>query len=98
MRLWVGKSILKREFGGRLPAEAEEVLQRAIKPLLLLAIKGAELPARTQLLKAYATSRHGPRRIVLLFVVEQDDLFLLFYRPKGDKVGDNVSVKNPAFK
>ena len=50
MRLWVRKSILKREFGGPLPAEAEEVLQKAIKPPLLLAIKGTELPARTQLL------------------------------------------------
>ncbi|MSU61408.1 MAG: hypothetical protein EXS31_03270 [Pedosphaera sp.] len=50
------------------------------------------------MLKAYATSRQGPRRIVLLFVIERDDLFLLFYRPKGDKIGDNVSIKNPAFK
>ncbi len=98
MRLWIGRSILKREFGGRLPTEAQEVLRRAIKPALLLAIKGAGLPARTQLLKAYATSRQGPRRIVLLFVVEQGDLFLLFYRPKVDKVGDNVSIKNPEFK
>lgn len=31
-------------------------------------------------------------------MVEQDDLFLLFYRPKGDKVGDNVTIKNPVFK
>jgi hypothetical protein len=25
-------------------------------------------------------------------------LFLLFYRPKGDNIGENVSIKNPAFK
>ena len=86
MRLWVGKSILKREFGGRLPAEAEEVLQRAIKTPLLLAIKGTELPARTLLLKAYATSRQGPRRIVLLFVVEQDDLGLRSVRRLKDAI------------
>lgn len=98
MRLFVGTSILKREFGGELPAVAREVLQRAIKPALLVAIKGAGLPAKTQLLKAYATSPQGPRRIVLLLLVEHDDLFLLFYRPKGDKVGDNISIKNPAFK
>ena len=98
MRLFVCRSILKREFGGGLPAEALEVLRRAIKPALLLAIKGSGLPARTQLLKAYATSRHGARRIVLLLLVEHDDLFLLFYRPKGDKVGDNISIKSSAFK
>ena len=98
MRLFVGTSILKREFGGSLPAEAQDVLQRAIKPALLLAIKGAGLPPKTRLLKAFATSRQGPRRIVLLLLVEHDDLFLLFYRPKGDKVGDNISIKNPAFK
>jgi hypothetical protein len=98
MRLFVSRSILKREFDGRLPAEALDVLRRAIKPALLLAIKGLGLPARTQLLKAYATSRHGPRRIVLLLLVEHDDLFLLFYRPKGDKVGDNISIKSSAFK
>ena len=98
MRLIVGKSILKREFGGGLPAEAVEVLRRAIKPPLLLTIKGAGLPAKTHLLKAYATSRQGPRRIFLLLLIERDDLFLLFYRPKGDKVGDNISIKNPAFK
>ena len=98
MRLFASRSILKREFGGVLPAEALDVLRRAIKPALLLVIKGAGLPAKSQLLKAYATSRHGPRRIVLLLLVERDDLFLLFYRPKGDKVGDNISIKNPAFK
>lgn len=81
-----------------LPVEALDVLRRAIRPALLLAVKGAELPAKSQLLKAYATSRQGPRRIVLLLLVEHDDLFLLFYRPKGDRVGDNVSIKNPAFK
>ena len=98
MRLFVGTSILKREFRGELTDEANDVLRRAVKPALLLAIKGAGLPAGTRLLKAYATSRPGPRRIVLLLIVEQDDYFLLFYRPKGDKVGDNVSMKNPAFK
>jgi hypothetical protein len=98
MRLFVSRSILKREFDGGLPAEALDVLRRAIKPALLLAIKGSGLPARTQLLKAYATSRHGPRRIVLLLLIERDDLFLLFYRSKGDKVGDNISIKSSAFK
>ena len=33
-----------------------------------------------------------------ILVIEDEHLFLLFYRPKGDKIGDNISIKNPAFK
>ncbi|MBI2928239.1 MAG: hypothetical protein HYY24_21430 [Verrucomicrobia bacterium] len=98
MRCFIATSIRKREFGGELPAEALDVLRRALRPALLLAIKGEGLPVKSRLLKAYATSRSGPRRIVLLLLVEHDDLFLLFYRPKGDKIGDNISINNPAFK
>ncbi len=35
MRLFAGRSILKREFGGGLPVEALELLRQAIKPALL---------------------------------------------------------------
>jgi hypothetical protein len=31
-------------------------------------------------------------------VVEDGDMFLLFYRGKNDPVGRNVSVENPAFR
>jgi hypothetical protein len=50
------------------------------------------------LLKAYANSAHGPRRVVYLPAVEATDLFLLFYRDKNDAVGANVSPKNPVFR
>jgi hypothetical protein len=98
MRLFIGKSILKREFGGDLSAEDHGVFRRAVRPGLLLEIKGSGLPAKTKLLKGYATSRQGPRRIVCLLMVEKDDYFVLFFRRKGDPVGDNVSIRNPSFK
>ncbi len=56
------------------------------------------MPAGTKLLKGYATSAQGPRRLVCLLATASGELFLLFHRPKGDPVGDNGSVKNPAFK
>ncbi len=98
MRLFVGASILKREFGREIPAQDQIILQRATRSELLLEIKDSALPAKTKLLKGYATSVQGARRLVYLLLVEAGDLFLLFYRPKGDPIGDNVSIKNPAFK
>jgi hypothetical protein len=49
------------------------------------------------LLKAYATTKPGPRRILYLLVIQKKDLFVLFHRPKQDDVGANMSPKNPAF-
>ena len=62
------------------------------------AIKGEGIPKGTRLLKAYATSTRGPRRIVFLLEVGGGDLFLLFYRDKTDKIGANITIKNKAFK
>lgn len=99
MRLFVGKGILKREFGGELSLEDIQLFRRAVRPGLLLEIKGsAAMPAKTKLLKAYMTSRFGPRRLVCLLMVERDDYFLLLFRPKGDPVGDNMTIKNPSFR
>jgi hypothetical protein len=61
-----------------------------------LAVKG--LPAGTRLLKAYATSLRGAKRVVYLLVLDGGDLFLLFYRGKDDPLGRNVSLSNPAFR
>jgi hypothetical protein len=97
MRLLIGASILEREFGAAIPLEHLVVLRRAARVPLLADIKGAGLPAQTKLLKGYATSGQGPRRLVCLLATASGDLFLLFYRPKGDSIGDNISIKNPAF-
>lgn len=60
-------------------------------------ISAKGLPPKTRLLKGYATTARGPRRVVYLLAVEDGALFLLFYRPKNDPVGANVSHQNPAF-
>ena len=61
-------------------------------------IKGEQLSKGTRLLKTYATSSNGARRIVFLMEVEAGDMFLLFYRDKKDAVGTNICIKNKAFK
>jgi hypothetical protein len=56
------------------------------------------LPQGTRLIKAYGTSATGPKRVVYLLLVEDRDLFLLFYRDKNDAVGRNASMANPSFR
>ena len=97
MALIVSHGIRDQEFGSAIPEEARVILQRTARVALATPIASRGLPPGTRLLKAYATSARGPRRVVYLLAVEASDLFLLFYRDKGDAVGANVSSKNPAF-
>lgn len=97
MAIVISHRIRAKEFGSAIPAEAKEVLQRTARVALATPIASHGLPPGTRLLKAYATSARGPRRVVYLLAVEAADLFLLFYRDKSDVVGANVSPKNPAF-
>ena len=71
---------------------------RSARVDLTTAIKGDQLPTGTRLLKAYATSPNGARRIVFLLEVEGGDLLLLFYRNKKDAVGANMTIQSKAFK
>ena len=57
-----------------------------------------DTPPSTQLIKVYATSKSGAKRIVFLLETETGDRFFLFYRDKDDAIGENVTIKNPAFK
>jgi hypothetical protein len=98
MALIIAESIRRKEFGGDIPAEDIEVLLRSARVALSTPIKGEGLPKGTRLLKAYATSARGPRRIVYLLAVAKEDLFLLFYRGKTDEIGKNISLANPAFR
>lgn len=98
MALIIGERIREREFGAVIPAADREVLLRSARASLATPIKGVGLPKGTRLLKAYATSDSGPRRIVYLLEVEAGDLLLLFYRDKNDPVGANITLKNKAFK
>ena len=98
MAVVVSHRIRAKEFGKTIPEEDREVLVRTARVALAVPIAGPGLPAGTLLLKAYATSANGPRRVVYLLAIEAGDLFLLFYRAKQDVVGANITAKNPAFR
>lgn len=98
MALVVGDSIRRLEFGGPIDTADRAVLLRAARVELATNVKGRGLPKGTRLLKAYATSPRGAKRIVFLLEVAKGDLFLLFYRDKKDAVGANVTIRNKTFK
>jgi hypothetical protein len=99
MRLVLSKSICKAEFGKTsVPALHVPPLKRSCASGLATPIKGEGLPKGSRLLKVYATSPDGARRIVHLLAVADDTLFLLFYRDKKDAVGANITIKNKAFR
>ena len=99
MRLVLAHAICKREFGHEdVPQSEIDVLRRSMAVELATAIKGEGLPPATRLLKVYATSSGGARRIVHLLAVEDGTLFMLFCRSKSDPVGANITLKNREFR
>lgn len=82
----------------RISADDLSVLLRTAKIVLAIPIAAPGLPAGTRLLKAYGTSRSGPKRVIYLLSVAAGDLFLLFYRGKNDPLGANATAKNPVFR
>ncbi len=97
MALFIAERIRKREFGREIASADKEALLAGARVCLTASIAGHGLPKGTRLLKAYATTKQGPRRILYLLVVQQRDLFVVFYRTKGDDVGANMSPRNSAF-
>ena len=97
MALIVSHQIRQKEFGAKIPEDAKAILIRSARVALATPIAAKGLPPATRLLKAYATSSQGPRRIVYLLAVEDGTLFLLFYRDKKDAVGGNITSKNAVF-
>lgn len=75
MAIIVGRRIRDREFGRKIPENDVEVPRRTARVALATPISGPGLPAGTRLLKAYATSENGPRRVVYLLAVEAGDFF-----------------------
>ena len=98
MKVLISAQIRRKEFGRKVPAEDLPVIARSARAALGVRIAARGLPAHTQLIKAYATSKRGPKRIVYLLAMEDGDMFLLFYRGKNDPVGENASMANPAFR
>ena len=98
MKVFISAQIRRKEFGRKVPAEDLPVITRSARAALGVPIVARGLPPRTRLIKAYATSKRGPKRIVYLLAVEDGDMFLLFYRGKNDAIGQNASMTNPAFR
>ena len=96
--VFISAQIRRKEFGRKVPAEDLPAITRSARAALGVPIAARGLPPHTQLIKAYATSKRGPKRIVYLLAVEDGDMFLLFYRGKNDAIGKNASMSNPAFR
>ena len=97
MALFISERIRQREFGREISAADKKALLAGARVCLSASIAGHGLPKGTRLLKAYATTKLGLRRILYILVVQEKDFFVLFHRPKRDDAGANMSPKNPAF-
>ena len=97
MALFITERIREREFGREISVADKESLLEGARVSLGTSIAGHGLPKGTCLLKAYATTKQGPRRILYLFLVQEKDLFVIFYRTKQDELGANMSPNNPDF-
>lgn len=51
----------------------------------------------TKLIKVYITSRNAPGRIIFLFFVKKDIYTPVILRTKTDKIGANMTIRNPLF-
>src|ERR1700679_633461 len=101
MEIIVPNSIRKKELSGTVSDEARKIFAKIkAKPELAIGITAKSLPDRTTLHKVYATTPDGARR--LLFFCRHalpmmpgspqvpERWVLLFYRIKGDPIGDNM--------
>lgn len=98
MKVFLSAKIRKQEFGRRVSAEDLAVIARTARIVLAVTIPAKGLPPGTRLVKAYGTSPSGPKRVLYLLVVEDEELFLLFYRDKNDPVGRNAAMSNSGFR
>jgi len=97
MNLIITQSIEKKECK-KLSKKDLSIIVDTYKKNISSDIRGIGLPPYMKLIKVYATSKQGARRIVFLVDLVSSDAFLLFYRTKNDKLGSNISIKNPFFK
>lgn len=74
MTVFISAQIRRKEFGRKVPAEDLPVITRSARAALGVPIAARGLPPHTQLIKAYATSKRGPKRIVYLLAVEDGDI------------------------
>ncbi len=74
------------------------VIVKVIRKGIFKKIKGQNLPKDSSLIKVYATTVEGARRIVFLLDCEIDVVYFLFFRKKDDPIGKNISINNKFFK
>jgi len=99
MKVFLSAKIRKQEFGRRVSAEDLAFIARTARIALAVTIPAKRLPPGTRLVKAYGTSPSGPKRVLYLLVVEDDEeLFPLFYRYKNNPVGRNAAMSNSGFR
>jgi len=106
MEIIIPHKIRKKEFGGKIPEEAERLFAKIKKtPGLAVTLSAPELPSRPSLHKVYATTENGARRLLFFSRYPESPAshqperwVLLFYRDKADRVGRNMSSRNPEFK
>jgi hypothetical protein len=99
MAVIISHQIKRKEFrkGIIAPIDLQTILGSMHRSIFTV-IKGENLPAGSRLIKVYATTVGGARRIVFLLDVLSNDAFLLFYRSKKDKIGKNITIQNQEFK
>ena len=99
MAIIIAHKIKRREFkGGVIPLHDLELILGSFRAGIFTVIKGENLPKASRLVRIYATTVGGARRIVYLVDVTNNDAFFLFYRTKNDKIGKNISIQNPEFR
>lgn len=99
MKVIIAQSIRRKEFKrGVIPVEDLQTIVDGYAGGISIHIKGEHLPRASRLIKIYATTVRGARRIVFLVDVETQTGFFLFFRSKNDLIGKNISIKNPLFK
>ncbi len=98
MTVIISRTIKAKELQKGLLGDMErEVVIESFKKGIYTVIKGIDLPKNTNTYKIYATTIQGARRILYLVNTKTGDAALLFYRSKNDRIGNNMSVKNPEF-
>jgi len=99
MKVVITHTIKKKEFRKSTFGNKDlQIILKSFKKGIFDTIKGLQLPLNSRLIKVYATTVYGARRIVFLVDMESGDGFLLFYRDKKDRVGKNMTLQNQHFK
>lgn len=99
MAIIISHRIKRKEFKkGIIEQNDLKIILRGFKEGIFTVIKGESLSKGSRLIKVYATTVAGARRIVYLVDVASNDAFFLFYRNKNDKIGKNITINNPEFR